>query len=206
METGPRPPARAHDGPPNEPDPMKDDSLALEPRRCVGTNRAGERCARAPIPGGSVCALHGGRAPQVQQSAKARLLAGAEYRNRLLTQPVDPRPPCEHCGRSDADRNPVVQACRLVLDRSGFHPSVTVEHVEPRNEVEHASLDELIEHLEALLEETRAMRDAERVLPRDTLLLDAYIVPEDDDVVVPEDDAEPRSIPPGDPTKEPTSD
>jgi hypothetical protein len=47
-------------------------------RRCTGTNRAGDRCARAPIPGGTVCTLHGGASPNAQHAAKLRLLAMVE--------------------------------------------------------------------------------------------------------------------------------
>src|SRR5687767_359834 len=59
--------------------------------RCRGTNRAGAPCGRAPIPGGYVCVLHGGRAPQVQQSAKARLLAGADLAIDYLLKLLEPR-------------------------------------------------------------------------------------------------------------------
>jgi hypothetical protein len=41
-------------------------------RRCTATARSGEQCRRQPIPGGEVCVLHGGAAPQVQKSAKVR--------------------------------------------------------------------------------------------------------------------------------------
>lgn len=93
----------------------------LEPRRCQATNRAGERCGRAPIPGGYVCVVHGGTAPAVKQSARRRLLAGADLAIDYLLNLLTPKPPCETCGRSDADRDPVVvRACQLVLDRSGF--------------------------------------------------------------------------------------
>lgn len=44
-----------------------------ENRQCTGTNRAGERCRRAAIPGGRVCWYHGGAAPQVRAAATRRL-------------------------------------------------------------------------------------------------------------------------------------
>lgn len=41
--------------------------------RCTATNRQGGRCKRYPIPGGYVCKMHGGGAPQVQAKAIERL-------------------------------------------------------------------------------------------------------------------------------------
>lgn len=43
---------------------------------CVGTSKqAGRRCKLRPIPGGTVCAWHGGKAPQVKAAAERRLAA-----------------------------------------------------------------------------------------------------------------------------------
>jgi hypothetical protein len=105
----------------------------LIPHRCNGTNREGGPCGRPPIPGGTVCRFHGGSAPQTKQAAQRRLLAAADFAIDYLLALLTPRPPCEACGRSDADRDPVVvRACQLVLDRSGFHPSLTVSHEDRR--------------------------------------------------------------------------
>ena len=41
--------------------------------RCTARNSRGERCRRTPINGGTVCATHGGRAPQVVAAAARRL-------------------------------------------------------------------------------------------------------------------------------------
>lgn len=131
--------------------------------RCRGTNRAGEPCGRAPIRGGDVCILHGGAAPQVQRSAKMRLMAGADLAIDYLLNLLEPKPPCEHCGRSDADRDPVVvRACQIVLDRSGHHPTLTVEQVAPPDPYADYTEDQLIDRLEVLLAETKAQRDAHR--------------------------------------------
>jgi hypothetical protein len=108
--------------------------------------------------------MHGGRAPQVQHSAKMRLLAGADLAIDYLLNLLVPKPPCEHCGRSDADRDPVVvRACQLVLDRSGFHPTLTLEQAAPpHNEYADCTDDELIEKLEKMLDSARANRDFHR--------------------------------------------
>lgn len=45
--------------------------------RCTARNSRGERCRRRPINGGTVCATHGGRAPQVVAAAARRLEAAA---------------------------------------------------------------------------------------------------------------------------------
>src|SRR5262245_21828672 len=44
--------------------------------RCTATSKqSGQRCKRAPIPGGAVCVMHGGGAPQVKLKAQERLAA-----------------------------------------------------------------------------------------------------------------------------------
>lgn len=45
------------------------------PRCKAMAKSTGERCKRRPIPGGTVCVKHGGRAPQVKAAADQRLLA-----------------------------------------------------------------------------------------------------------------------------------
>jgi len=45
------------------------------PAKCRGTNRQGNPCGLAPIPGGFVCKWHGGGAPQVKAAAERRLAA-----------------------------------------------------------------------------------------------------------------------------------
>jgi phage terminase small subunit len=43
-------------------------------RRCSAKSaRTGQPCQKAPIKGGTVCTVHGGRAPQVQRKAAERL-------------------------------------------------------------------------------------------------------------------------------------
>src|SRR3546814_8395156 len=44
-------------------------------RQCTAkSTTTGERCTKAPIRGGTVCATHGGSAPQVRKKAALRLL------------------------------------------------------------------------------------------------------------------------------------
>lgn len=41
--------------------------------QCRGTNRGGGPCGRGPVPGATVCAMHGGKAPAVVAKAEIRL-------------------------------------------------------------------------------------------------------------------------------------
>lgn len=157
-------------------------------RQCTATNRAGERCQRQPIPGGFVCVNHGGKIPAVQQSAKARLLAGADLAIDYLLKLLEPRAPCPACGRSDADRDPVVvRACQLVLDRSGFGPHATMEVVKAETSHEETSLDSLIERhaqLGVLIDHLKKNAEMEEQLALTAGAADAvdgYLVPEGDE-------------------------
>jgi hypothetical protein len=84
--------------------------VKLEPRswdperRCVAqAKETGERCRRQPIPGGLVCVLHGGGAPQTIAAAKRRLLEGVEPAlTRLLRFIETPPGLCNVCGRCRA--------------------------------------------------------------------------------------------------------
>lgn len=55
-------------------DLMDAQGLPYEP--CTARSKqSGKRCKRRPIPGGRVCVMHGGKAPQVQLAAEERLKA-----------------------------------------------------------------------------------------------------------------------------------
>ena len=57
-------------------DPMDATTSA---RRCrAHSKRSGERCRRLAIPGGIVCVMQGGAAPQVAEAARRRLQDGAQ--------------------------------------------------------------------------------------------------------------------------------
>ncbi len=58
-------------------------------KRCTATShRTGKRCGLARIPGATVCATHGGKAPQVREAAAARV-ADAEARELARKMDVD---------------------------------------------------------------------------------------------------------------------
>jgi hypothetical protein len=104
-------------------------TVDLAPRRCTARNRLGEPCGKTPIPGGSVCAFHGGRAPQTVAAARARLVSMVEpvlsAFESILEDYQATR--CPTCNRPTGDVMPVLRLGQLVLDRAGFHPSVTIE-------------------------------------------------------------------------------
>jgi hypothetical protein len=157
-------------------------------RQCTATNREGERCRRQPIPGGSVCVMHGGSIPAVQESAKRRLIAMVEPIMATFESIVETwdSTRCDKCGKPTGDPMPVIRVGQLVLDRAGFHPTLTVEQAAPPNPF--ASLDEdaVIEKLQELLAAAIARRDVHRAhaLPEAVDVqredaLDAFIVEEE---------------------------
>ena len=83
---------------------------AQDPKsQCTATNRAGERCGRPPIPGGSVCRFHGGAAPQVKAAAQARLRAMVDPALGVLEYAMK---------RKDKDLRGALAAAKEVLDRA----------------------------------------------------------------------------------------
>ena len=62
----------------------------MDPSRCTATSkRSGNQCKRAPINGGTVCAMHGGKAPQVEAKAAERL-AEQEVTKALAKLDIEP--------------------------------------------------------------------------------------------------------------------
>jgi hypothetical protein len=62
-----------------------------ESKRCIATSkRTGQRCGLARIPGTTVCAKHGGAAPQVRAAA-ARRVAEQKVRKAAMKLDVDPQ-------------------------------------------------------------------------------------------------------------------
>lgn len=66
----------------------------LDASRCIArSKRSGEQCKRRPVPGATVCAMHGGKAPQVQRAAARRLALGeAMGELHRLGVPIDVEP------------------------------------------------------------------------------------------------------------------
>lgn len=94
----------------------KDNPMDTPARQCTATARSGKRCRLSPIPGGTVCRMHGGGAPQVKKTARQRLDALVEPAIAGLGKALE-----------SGDVHAVIKASRIVLDRCGFHPSQEIE-------------------------------------------------------------------------------
>jgi hypothetical protein len=86
-------------------------------QRCTAHLSDGSRpCQRWAINGSTVCATHGGRAPQVKNSARER-----------LAELIEPALKGLHKALKSEDLSTIVRASQIVLDRCGFHPSQAIE-------------------------------------------------------------------------------
>ena len=106
-------------------------------RTCKAKTTAGRPCGRAPIHGGMVCASHGGRAPQVREAAKRRMLELVDPALARLAELIQ-----------SSDHQVAVRACLGLLDRAGFGPSSTqlqvdVDQATVRYELPGIDLDQL---------------------------------------------------------------
>ena len=127
-----------------------------ESRRCTAhSSQTGERCKRSAIKGGTVCASHGGRAPQVKRSAKER-----------LAELIEPALEGLHTALKSGEIPSIVRAAQVVLDRTGFHPSQAIElsgrdggPIETQSTIPVEKLS--MELREALLAELKAIQQGE---------------------------------------------
>ena len=88
-------------------------------RRCTAkSQRAGRRCLKAPIQGGTVCETHGGGAPQVKRAAALRLLDLVDPALATLQGAM-----ADHQA-SWSDR---LRAAADVLDRAGYPRGATLD-------------------------------------------------------------------------------
>jgi hypothetical protein len=86
-------------------------------QRCTAHVSDGSRqCERWAINGSTVCATHGGQAPQVKKSARER-----------LAELVEPALEGLHTALKSGEIPSIVKASQIVLDRTGFHPSKAIE-------------------------------------------------------------------------------
>ena len=105
--------------------------------RCTAKSKStGDRCKNPPIPGGRVCRVHGGAAPQVKAAAATRVLealvapALIELRG-LLQNPETPAGVRQRCIDSILDRTGYKPA-----ERIGFLTEAQVEEEIERREAE----------------------------------------------------------------------
>jgi len=88
------------------------------PRCTAKSKQSGQQCKRLPTPGGTVCVIHGGGAPQVKFAAMQRLLALQEPAINRLTQLIG------------QEQFPTVAyaASRDILDRTMGKPQEAITH------------------------------------------------------------------------------
>lgn len=108
--------------------------------------------------------------PHARMKAMDTLAAAALPAARVLLQIIDDheQTACDKCGRPTGDPGPVIRAAQIVLDRTGFHPSMTVNFKRPtedRSWMRHLDTEEL-EQLSRLIAEAKA-RQARGETPRD---------------------------------------
>lgn len=185
-------------------------SATLPTRQCTGTSRSGERCKRAPIAGGTVCTMHGGKSPLAIQAANQALLAARVPAAELLFEVIEwwRRTTCEACGLPKGDPSAAIRAAIAVLDRTGLGPtsSLTIEAKKPEPwarwmRPEH--LDQMaiwIEDAKARMH--RGEPEAEIIVPRlvrnnEADTVDGLII-EDDAVLIDDGPDQPESNPAGD--------
>lgn len=89
-------------------------SMETQPR-CRAHNRQGQQCGRPPVPGATVCSLHGGKAPQVRRAANLRLLELVDPAIATLAREMVSAP-------RSSDRQ---RAANSILDRAGIARTVS---------------------------------------------------------------------------------
>ena len=113
----------------------------LKNRQCTGTRQDGERCQRAPIPGGAVCVMHGGATMGAQMAARRRLLSLVDPSLEALEQALQ-------CGEWPT----VARVALGLLDRAGFGPTASLRIDDPARDFRDLSRDELRVRARCVLE------------------------------------------------------
>ena len=98
-------------------------------RECGALTSSGNPCRRGCAPGHTRCNLHGGHTPLARQAASEALAKAALPSAAALLDIVSSygRERCDKCGQPTGDPSPVIRAAQLILDRTGFHPTLTVQ-------------------------------------------------------------------------------
>ncbi len=105
---------------------------ADDPRRCHATAQgSGKQCVNWSMIGQKVCAHHGGKAPQALESARKRLMFGADSAAAALyelSQKNIEGKQCPMCKQGmPRDENIRAKASTALLDRAGIGPQSKVE-------------------------------------------------------------------------------
>jgi hypothetical protein len=68
---------------------------------------------------------------------------------------------CPVCNQPSGDLAPVVRVGQLILDRAGHHPTLTIQHETPTDDVDHMTVYEALAETERLAGLARQMIDQE---------------------------------------------
>ena len=161
-------------------------------RLCGATTKgSGEPCRKPVAPGFTRCRHHGGHTPLARQTAQENLAKAALPSAAALFDIVSDwqRHTCATCGYPKGDPSPVIRAAQIVLDRTGFHPTLAVEAVRAQEIPEWAPYltdDELAEvsgMITRAKERLASGADREDVVPNeDVNVEDGVLIEEGDDV------------------------
>lgn len=90
-------------------------------RRCTAhSSQTGERCKKSAMLGQTVCRTHGGASPQAKKAARERL-------NDLVDPAISSLKKVLDRAIDSEDYAAVVRAAISILDRTGYHPSQSIE-------------------------------------------------------------------------------
>jgi len=90
-------------------------------RRCTAhSSQTGGRCKKSAMLGQSVCRKHGGASPQAKKAARERL-------NALVDPAIASLKKVLERAINSEDYAAVVRAAISILDRTGYHPSQSIE-------------------------------------------------------------------------------
>jgi hypothetical protein len=92
-------------------------AMDLPRPQCRAHNRAGTQCKNRAILGGTVCRMHGGAIPRVQNAAKLRLMSLIDPAIGVLATEME-------AADSSADRQ---RAANSILDRAGLTRGSTAD-------------------------------------------------------------------------------
>ena len=84
----------------------------------AASKQSGQRCKRRPVPGGTVCVIHGGGTPRVREMAQERLLRLQSPAIDTLAQLMD---------QLESSPSTAYRAARDVLDRTMGKPTERVK-------------------------------------------------------------------------------
>jgi hypothetical protein len=90
-------------------------------RRCKAhSSQTGQRCKKSAMLGQTVCRKHGGASPQAKKAARERL-------NDLVDPAIASLKKVLDRAIDSKDYAAIVRAAISILDRTGFHPSQSIE-------------------------------------------------------------------------------